>query len=309
LKRVDIAIVGGGAAAVAFAKELKAHPAYPGQICTIAPSQFGHSEAFSAPFSALTNTPVHNNSLSSRDPAEFFRFLTSRGWPYGRDDFTPRWLVNTVSHGSRHWLTDMYAERIDEVAGLPTVRHTDSVNHLGSEYRGVVEYVKRCLDALEIRDGAAHTEVRLTPRGPLLIEVNSRIMGPCLLPDPYMAAFGYSQQHILSEKILRPEEFEKRIDAKYSPQKSLVKVFLRSHKPGTLTAIPGFRVMRRLPHFHSVAWMPPVGEALRDLTLTTGYMGIAFFVGDNAESVMRSVDAVHDLEDRGLFFEVAEPTV
>ncbi|WP_198395888.1 ATP-grasp domain-containing protein [Brevibacterium antiquum] len=216
----------------------------------------------------------------------------------------PQYIVNTVSHERTHWLTDMYAERIDEIAGLPTVRHTDSITTLGETEQVLVDYVFQCLDALEIRDGAAHTEVRLTERGPVLIEVNSRIMGPCLLPDPYMLAFGYSQQHILTEKILRPAEFENRLSSAYSPSQTLVKVFLRSHKPGVLNAIPGLRVMRRLPHFHSVAWMPPVGRELQDLTLTTGYMGVAFFVGENKAEVMNSVEAVHELEDRGLFFDV-----
>jgi hypothetical protein len=216
----------------------------------------------------------------------------------------PQYIVNTVSHERTHWLTDMYAERIDEVAGLPTVRHTDSITTLGETEQALVDYVFQCLDALQIREGAAHTEVRLTDRGPVLIEVNSRIMGPCLLPDPYMLAFGYSQQHILTEKILRPAEFEKRLSSVYKPARTLVKVFLRSPKQGILNAIPGLRVMRRLPHFHSVAWLPPIGRELQDLTLTTGYMGIAFFVGEDRAEVMGSVDAVHDLEDRGLFFDV-----
>lgn len=218
----------------------------------------------------------------------------------------PQYIVNTVTHNGTHWLTDMYAERIDEIAGLPTVRHTDSISDVGATEQSVINYVRNCLDALEIREGAAHTEVRLTVRGPILIEVNSRIMGPCLQPDPYMSAFGYSQQHVLTEKILRPDEFAKRLGSTYSPSKTLVKVFLRSLKPGLLRAIPGLRLMRRLPHFHSVAWMPPVGQKLRDMTLTTGYMGIAFFVGESRAEVMQSVEAIHDLEDRGLFFDVAD---
>ncbi|GAA1813751.1 MULTISPECIES: hypothetical protein [Brevibacterium] len=109
-----------------------------------------------------------------------------------------------------------------------------------------------------------------------------------------------------TEKILRPDEFAKRLGSTYSPSKTLVKVFLRSLKPGHLRAIPGLRLMRRLPHFHSVAWMPPVGQKLRDMTLTTGYMGIAFFVGESRAEVIQSVEAIHDLEDRGLFFDVAD---
>jgi hypothetical protein len=39
----------------------------------------------------------------------------------------------------------------------------------------VLAYVQRCLDALQLRWRVTHTEVRLTPNGPELIEVNGRV--------------------------------------------------------------------------------------------------------------------------------------
>lgn len=41
----------------------------------------------------------------------------------------------------------------------------------------MVRYVEGCLNALGIRYGAMHTEVKLEARGPVLVEVNCRLHG------------------------------------------------------------------------------------------------------------------------------------
>lgn len=43
--------------------------------------------------------------------------------------------------------------------------------------RGMVDYVRGVLDALGIRVGANHVEVKLEERGPVLVEVNARLHG------------------------------------------------------------------------------------------------------------------------------------
>lgn len=47
----------------------------------------------------------------------------------------------------------------------------------GAELAGVVATAAEALEALGVRDGALHTEVKLTPDGPRVIEVNGRLGG------------------------------------------------------------------------------------------------------------------------------------
>ncbi|GAU68739.1 hypothetical protein SSP35_08_02330 [Streptomyces sp. NBRC 110611] len=217
-----------------------------------------------------------------------------------------QYIVNTVSLKGRHLLTELYAERIDYVDNAPMLRHIISRPESAGREGELVEYVLACLDALGVREGAAHTEVMLTADGPRLVEVNSRVMGPCLAPDPYHAAFGYSHQHLTVERFLRPGDFERRFALPYGPARTVAKVFLRPHREGVLEAVDGLRVLRRMPGFHSIARLPEVGEVLRDRYLTTGACGIAFLVHEDAALLESVLESLHEIEDGGDFFRVAE---
>ncbi|MFD3682305.1 ATP-grasp domain-containing protein [Streptomyces sp. NPDC058613] len=214
-----------------------------------------------------------------------------------------QYIVNTVSLEGRHLVSDVYVERIDHVDGAPVLRHILSRPLLDPAEAEVVDYVLECLDALGIREGAAHTEVMLTPAGPRLVEVNSRVMGPSLAPDPYHAAFGYSHQHLVVERFLRPEDFARRFELPYAGARIVAKIFLRPHRPGTVRSIDGARVLRRLPGFHSIDRLPVVGEAVKDRYLTTGSCGIAYLVHEDEQLLRHSLGVIHALEDTGGFYQ------
>ncbi|MBV8464262.1 MAG: ATP-grasp domain-containing protein [Acidimicrobiales bacterium] len=64
-------------------------------------------------------------------------------------------------------------------------------SHLGGEtLDGVLEVTTRALTGLGITTGCVHTEVKLTPDGPRIIEVNGRVAGA--VPDVLLAAGGPS---------------------------------------------------------------------------------------------------------------------
>ncbi|WP_406839907.1 ATP-grasp domain-containing protein [Streptomyces sp. AHU1] len=215
-----------------------------------------------------------------------------------------QYIVNTVGLAGRHLVSDVYAERIDHVDGAPVLRHIISRPLLEPAEAGLVDYVLECLDALGIREGAAHTEVMLTPAGPRLVEVNSRVMGPSLAPDAYHAAFGYSHQHLVTERFLRPDEFVRRFELPYTAARTIAKVFLRPHRPGVLRSIEGARILRRMPGFHSIDRLPAVGEPLKDRYLTTGACGIAYLVHEDEELLLNSLAVLHSLEDAGGFYQL-----
>ncbi|MFJ2111365.1 MULTISPECIES: ATP-grasp domain-containing protein [unclassified Streptomyces] len=217
-----------------------------------------------------------------------------------------QYIVNTVSLEGRHLVSDVYAERIDHVDGAPVLRHIISRPLLEPAEAGLVDYVLECLDALGIREGAAHTEVMLTPSGPRLVEVNSRVMGPSLAPDAYHAAFGYSHQHLVAERFLRPDEFARRLELPYAATRTMAKIFLRPHRSGVLRSVDGARVLRRMPGFHSIDRLPVVGEAVKDRYLTTGAGGIAYLVHEDEELLLSSLGFIHSLEDTGGFYRFDE---
>lgn len=211
-------------------------------------------------------------------------------------------IVNTVSAAGRHLVGEVYAKHVEWTDGAPLLRHVVAVTRPDRDVRELVDYTLGCLDALGIREGAAHSEVMLTPAGPRLVEVNSRIMGPCLSPDPFFAAFGYTQQHLVAERFLRPGDFTRRFSTPYGPARTLARIFLRARRPGVLTAMDGLRTLRRLPGFHSLTRLPAIGSPVADPYLTTGAGGLAYFVSDDPELLAHSLAVVHAMEESGTLF-------
>jgi hypothetical protein len=219
----------------------------------------------------------------------------------------PHYILDTVSVAGRHVVSDVLTVRFDVVEGKPIQRHKTLKVSLDPQDRAVVAYGLRCLDALGVSDGAAHTEIRLTAAGPRLIEVNCRLMGPILPSGPYLAALGHSQATLFADAVLKRASFDELAIRPYAPDRHFAVVFLRAGGPGTVHAMPGLDVIRRLPTFHSFAKLPALGTEIKDPLLTTGTAGLAYFVGTDALAVLTDVDHVHALEDGGLLYDMHGP--
>lgn len=211
----------------------------------------------------------------------------------------PQYIVNTVSLGGRHLLSDMHAVRIDQVNGRPVMRHSRLLTSLGTDERALVDYTLRCLDALGVIEGAAHSEVRMTAGGPRLVEVNARIMGACLDAALFGPALGATQADLVAERYLAPAAFAKRFDQEYAPLASAAIVCLFVPEPGTVRERPGLEWMRGLPGYHSSERLPAVGASIDEPWLCTGRAGMAYFLDPCADELERTLTLLHDHEDRG----------
>lgn len=217
----------------------------------------------------------------------------------------PQYIVNTVSVAGRHVVSDVWRYGIDEVAGKPMIRDSLLLTGLDQAEESAVSYVLSCLDALGVRNGAAHSEVRLTRRGPLLVEVNSRLMGPVQPPDVYTGALGRSQAALLAASHFDPPAFRTRQGAPYAPSRAVGKSLLLPFKEGRIRAMPGLQHIRRLPGFHSFAKLPPLGAAVSPVNpLALGVTGLAYFVHEDPGVLRTSLDALHELEESNRIFTV-----
>lgn len=70
----------------------------------------------------------------------------------------------------------------------------------------IIDYTVAVLDALEIRNGAAHTEVMFTARGPVLVECGARLGGG-QMPELLTRCTGTNQVDSLAYAIAQPEPF------------------------------------------------------------------------------------------------------
>jgi len=91
------------------------------------------------------------------------------------------YIIDTVSKGGRHLCVAIWSQgKRRDLPWNPTgiITTENRLLHPTGQVEDVlVDYVFKVLDALDYRHGPCHTEVMLTSRGPVLIEVNCRMHG------------------------------------------------------------------------------------------------------------------------------------
>jgi hypothetical protein len=217
----------------------------------------------------------------------------------------PQFIVNTVSIGGWHLLSDIHAVRIDRIGQRSVLRHSLLLTALDEQAKELVEFTLECLDAVGVREGAAHTEVRMTRNGPRLVEVNARIMGASLEPEIYRGALGYSQADLVAERFTDPDAFANRFAEAYAPAAAMAMAFLTVKVSGTVLGSPGLDRVRALPGLHSMEKIPEIGATINEPWLCTGQAGMAYFLHEDREVLVDSLAKLHRLEDEGQLHDIS----
>ncbi|RZU51652.1 ATP-grasp domain-containing protein [Krasilnikovia cinnamomea] len=155
------------------------------------------------------------------------------------------YMVDTVSRDGVHVVADIWrTTRINVNGASDLVDGIYLMPSTGPVQETLVAYARRVLDALDIRYGMAHLEIRLTPSGPRLVEVGARMAGADL-PHYASSAIGRSQLDWAVDAYLRPDEFRALADQPYQlrrffatvPMLSPVEGRLRRYRPESIAAI------------------------------------------------------------------------
>jgi len=211
------------------------------------------------------------------------------------------YFVNTVSRDGVHHLVEVWRYHKRAIAGGRWMYdYEEPVRLDGPGVAGLVDYALAVLDALEIRNGAAHTEVMLTPTGPVLVECGAR-MGGSHNPDVVSRCIGTNQIECLALAIARPAEVIERRLPTYQPRSYLRYVTLISPDDGVVPDVNGFAPVRALPSFLEMVLTTPAGRpAPRTVDLATS-MGYVYLDSDDPEQVEVDYKRLRDLEENGLY--------
>lgn len=103
------------------------------------------------------------------------------------------YTVDTVSRDGAHHVCDIWETHRINANGIPDLLVAwRLLPATGAVQDELVAYAFEVLDALGIRHGAAHAEIKMTRDGPCLVEVGARIAG-ATLPEGARLATGRSQ--------------------------------------------------------------------------------------------------------------------
>lgn len=213
----------------------------------------------------------------------------------------PQYIINTVSNNGTHNLVDCYLYKIDIESSRPVIKHATLITELDNSLQCIVDYTFECLDALGIRNGAAHSEVRLTTMGPRLIEVNSRLMGPTLPADIYISCVGQSHATALADSVINDSV------RPINHSRHFGQVLLRSQLQGALHSMPGMDLIRAIPGFSGLRKLPKIGHILVPSNqITSGTLGIAYFSCSTESELSDSLEQLHTIEREERIFRVSD---
>lgn len=210
------------------------------------------------------------------------------------------YMVNTVSYGGQHYVCDIWHADKIRVAGYAQIYDK---NHLtGSdtyEYEVLKAYVFSVLDALDIQYGPAHAEVIITPEGPKLVEIASRISGG-VDPQFNQACLGHDQIELTLESYLTPEKFLQRIGQRYQVKQAGLQIFLSAKKAGKITVMDLPEHLSRMPGVVNFSLKPKPGDTLVKTFDLSSSLGMVHLVADSEAALLADYQRVQQLLEQHL---------
>jgi hypothetical protein len=122
----------------------------------------------------------------------------------------PEFMVNGVSCNGEYVCTDIWKYvKTTNGNGRPLYDYEDALAIDESEQTSLVNYVRKVLAALNVRYGVTHVEVKLTPDGPYLVEMATRVCG-CKKIALYDAVYGINPFEMTALAYLDAEAFHRK---------------------------------------------------------------------------------------------------
>lgn len=166
----------------------------------------------------------------------------------------------------------------------------------------LVSYGSQVLDAVGIRYGPAHIEIKMTPDGPRLVEIAARLSGS---DCPYHAelAIGESQLNWTVDAYVKPEQFNRRYQDTYCIHHQVGFVGMLSPYTGILRSYPYLSEVERLESLYELYVVIKPGDPIvRSIPGATHPM-IAILRHPVEEVVLRDMQTLRYL-DGPAFYEL-----
>ncbi|MGW0737097.1 pyridoxal-phosphate dependent enzyme [Streptomyces sp. NPDC002851] len=136
--------------------------------------------------------------------------------------------------------------------------------------------------AAGIRTGPTHTEIRLTPAGPLIIEVNPRLAGG-MIPELIRLATG---TRLLDAQLRAAVGRTPHLDARPGPHAAIR--FLLPERAGRLERVDGVDEARAVPGVEDVVITARPGSEVRPVRDAYDRLGFVIATGDTHEQVTKA---------------------
>jgi hypothetical protein len=214
-------------------------------------------------------------------------------------EFIPgdEYIINTVSCDGIHHIVDVWKGVSNNTSLVSNDIYAELVHATSDAHASLARYVKNVLDALGIVNGAAHSEVRLTPNGPCLIEVGARLSGKVDFAV-IETIFGCSPLSLSCEAALEPDVFKQRV-IKF-PAKYARYVYFFNDREGLIKRDPDLSILYAIESVASVFFAFKKDEILKPTSKAFKIKrpGYAYLVADSNEQLEQDYLALRAAEQQ-----------
>ncbi|MET9953306.1 ATP-grasp domain-containing protein [Streptomyces sp. NPDC006339] len=212
------------------------------------------------------------------------------------------YYVNTVSRAGRHHTVEIWRYHKRRVPGGDFIYDYDEPLAPDDPVaRRLERYAHRVLDALEIHNGAAHTEIMLTARGPVLVECGARTGGG-QVPEIITGCFGVNQVDLLALSVADPDAFDRLPTTAYRLLKHPRFVALINPRDdGVVPSHEAMAPVRALPSYAHTVMAHPAGHPLPRTVDVATWPGYVYLISDDPARVRADYDALRRIEGDFLY--------
>ncbi len=209
------------------------------------------------------------------------------------------YVVNTISRGGRHYICDVLRSAKRTLNGSPFVYdYYRLLPPEDSTAQALMAYILRVLDALEITDGAGHAEVRMTSRGPALVEIAARAMGPAGSTTGIAAGTGHDQVDLLVDAFDGAEAVGPLLGGHYQFQADAMVLYLPVLVSGRVEALADAGALDGLESVRGYAFVPRVGDEVAPTLDLTQILAKVYLAHRDRAVFERDWAAIRSMEDR-----------
>ena len=207
-------------------------------------------------------------------------------------------IVNCVSRHGKHALTDVLLyNKLLTSAGVPVYEASRLIHKLDARMEEAVAYTFKVLDALGILYGSSHNEIKLTPKGPVLIESGARIMGST--PPVYYEVLGQNLVDRSLDAYLDDAAFARDAQLPYAPKKHLLAKFFISSKAARVSEVTAEKTLRLLETFAACNFNTlNITKQLRKTVDMPSKPGDVLLISEDEHTLLRDYNICRYLEHK-----------
>lgn len=208
------------------------------------------------------------------------------------------YVVNTVSRDGRHYICDILESRKRSLNGSPLIYDFYRLLPPTGEVQDQLSrYIVGVLDALEIRNGGGHAEIRMTADGPALVEIAARAMGPLDSTTTIAHGTGHDQAELIVDALTDGTKFDAVYGQTYRMDKHAMVVYLPSTVEGVLGDLPILEHLKALPSLLNYQLLPKLGGPIQRTMDLTSVLAKIYLVHADGAQVDADYAKIRELEE------------